>query len=66
MYWVGVCSCFSLFPVICMSIVLISDVFITPKWLIIEPKSSQSLKIIYRVLKFAKQHKAPINHSEWT
>ncbi|XP_064403264.1 solute carrier family 15 member 3-like [Halichondria panicea] len=57
---------FSLFPVICMSIVLISDVFITPKWLIIEPKSPQFLKIIYRVLKFAKQHKAPLNRSALT
>ncbi len=56
----------SLFPVVCMSIVLISDFFLTPKWLIIEPKSPQSLKDIYQVLKFAAKHKSPLNRSALT
>ena len=37
-----------------------------PKWLIIEPKSSQPLKTIYQVLKFAAKHKAPLNRSALT
>ena len=57
---------FSLFPVLCIAIVLCSDFLLSPKWLIIEPKSLQSLKIIYRVLKFAKKHKAPVNRSALT
>ena len=57
---------FSLFPVLCMAIVLCSDFFLSPKWLIKEPKSPQSLKIIYQVLKFAKKHKAPVNRSALT
>lgn len=56
----------SLFPVACMAIVLISDIFLTPKWLIIEPKSSQSLKSIYQILDFAAKHKAPPNRSSLT
>ncbi len=56
----------SLFPVICMSIVLISDFFLTPKWLIIKPKSPKSLKNIYRVLNFASKHKSPVNRSALT
>ena len=31
-----------------------------------KPKSPQSLKIIYRVLKFAAKHKAPLNCSAFT
>ena len=57
---------FSLFPVLCMTIVLCSDFFLSPKWLIIEPKSSQSLKVIFQVLKFTKKHKAPISRSAFT
>ena len=57
---------FSLLPVLCMAIVLCSDFLLSPKWLIIEPKSSQSLKIIFRVLKFAAKHKAPVNRSALT
>ncbi len=49
-----------------MSIVLISDIYLTPKWLIIEPKSPQCLKTIYQVLKFAAKHKAPLNRSALT
>ncbi len=56
----------TLFPVICMSIVLISDFFLTPKWLIIEPKAPKSLKTLYRVLNFASRHKAPVNRSALT
>ena len=57
---------FSLFPVLCMAIVLCSDFLLSPKWLIIEPKSPQSLKLIFRVLKFAAKHKAPVNRSALT
>ena len=55
-----------LFPVICTSINFISFQLISPKWLIIEPKSPQSLKNIYRVLKFAARHKSPLNRSALT
>ena len=56
----------TLLPVICASINFILFHLISPKWLIIEPKSPQSLKNIYRVLKFAAKHKAPINRSALT
>ncbi len=56
----------SLLSVVSMSIVLISDFFLTPKWLIIEPKCPQSIKTIYRVLKFAAKHKSPTNRSALT
>ena len=56
----------SLFPVLCASVNFISIYFISPKWLIIEPKSPQSLRNIYRVLKFAAKHKAPLNRSALT
>ena len=51
---------------LCMGIVLLSNFFFRPKWLIIEPKSPQSLKNIYRVLKFAAKHKTPLNRSALT
>ena len=57
----------ALFLPLCMSIVLISiSCSCSPKWLIIEPKSPQSLKTIYRVLKFAAKHKAPLSRSALT
>ena len=40
--------------------------FFSPKWLIIEPESPQSLKTIYQVLKFSANHKAPLNRSAFT
>ncbi len=49
-----------------MSILCCSIFLFAPKWLIIEPKSHQSLKIIYQVLKFAANHKAPLNRSALT
>ena len=51
---------------ICMSIVLASDFLLKKKWLIIEPKSPQSFKTFYQVLKFAVKHKAPLNRSAFT
>ena len=51
---------------LCMGIVLVSNFLYSPKWLIIEPKSPQSLKTIYQVLKFAAKHKAPLNRSALT
>ena len=57
---------FSLYPVLAMSILCCSIFLLVPKWLIIEPKSPQSLKIIYQVLKFAAKHKAPLNRSALT
>ena len=56
----------SLLPVVLMSFVLISDIFLSPKWLIFERKTSQSLKTSYKVLKFAAKHKAPLNRSAFT
>ena len=63
-YWVV--QLYSLLPPLCMSVVLILDFLLSKKWLIIEPKSPQSLKTIYRVLKFAAKHKAPLNRSALT
>ncbi len=63
-YWVV--QLYSLLPPLCMSIVLVLDFLLAKKWLIIEPKSPQSLKTIYRVLKFAAKHKAPLNRSALT
>ncbi len=57
---------FSLYPVFAMSILCCSIFLLAPKWLIIEPKSPQSLKIIYQVLKFAVKHKTPLNRSALT
>ena len=62
----GLYQVFTLFPVICTSVNVISYHLISSKWLIIEPKSPQSLKNIYRVLKFAAKHKAPLNRSALT
>ena len=63
-YWVV--QLYSLLPPLCMSVVLILDFLLAKKWLIIEPKSPQSLKTIYKVLKFAAKHKAPLNRSALT
>ncbi len=57
---------FSLVPVIAMSVLCCSLFLIAPKWLTIEPNCPQSLKTIYRVLKFAAKHKAPLNRSALT
>ncbi len=57
---------FSLYPVLAMSILCCSIFLLASKWLIIEPKSPQSLKTIYQVLKFAAKHKAPLNRSALT
>ena len=54
------------FSTICISMVLVLSFVFTPKWLIIEPKSPQSLKTIYQILKFAAKHKAPLNRSAFT
>ena len=55
-----------IFPVLCMTIVLCSDIFLTPKWLIIEPNTPQSFTIIFNVIRFAKKHKAPVQRSALT
>ena len=56
----------SFLSTLCMSIVLISSFLLSPKWVIIEPKSPQSLRAIYRVLKFAAKHETPLNCSAFT
>ena len=56
----------SLMPVLCVCIMLSSFFLFDRKQFIIEPKSPQSLRIIYRVLKFAAKHKAPLNRSAFT
>ena len=55
-----------LVSVLCTAIICSSLFICAPKWLIIEPKSPQSLRIIYQVLKFAAKHRAPINRSALT
>ena len=57
---------FSLYPVFAMSILCCSIFLLAPKWLIIEPKSPNSLRTIYQVLKFAAKHKTPLNRSALT
>ena len=56
----------ALFSVLCISVVLLSVSVFLPKWFIVEPKSPQTLKNIYKVLKFAVKHKAPLNRSAFT
>ena len=56
----------ALISILCFGILLVSNFLLSPKWLIIEPKSPQSLKTIFRVLKFAAKHKAPLNRSALT
>ena len=56
----------TLLPVMLASVTFISFHFLSPKWLIIEPKSPQYLKNIYSVLRFAAKHKAPVNRSALT
>ena len=56
----------SLLLVLSLSCVLISDFCLSKNWLIIEPKSPNSLRTIYQVLKFAAKHKAPLNRSALT
>ena len=56
----------SLLPVLSMSIVCYTIFLLAPKWLTVEPTSSQSLQTIYQVLKFAAKHKAPLNRSAFT
>ncbi len=57
---------FSIFPVVCMVLLSCTVFILATKWLTIEPKSPQSFKTIYRVLKFAAKHKAPLNRSALT
>ena len=57
---------YSLVSPICMTFVLVLEVFLARKWLLIEPKSPQSFKTIYQVLKFAWKHKAPLDRSALT
>ena len=56
----------ALISALCLGILLVSNFLLSPKWLIIEPKSPQSLKTICQVLKFATKHKAPLNRSALT
>ena len=51
---------------VCVSVVLSASFALQPKWLIIEPKSPQSFKTIYQVIRFAAKHKAPLNRSAFT
>ncbi len=66
LYRSGYQQVWSLLLVLSLSCILISDYCLSPKWLIIEPKSPNSLKTIYQVLKFAAKHKAPLNRSALT
>ncbi len=50
----------------CGSYLPVLDFLLAEKWLIMEPKSPQSFKTIYQVLKFAWKHKSPLNRSALT
>ena len=65
-FYTGYFEIGSLFPVLCASIILCSDFFLAPKWLKKEPKSPQSLKGIFKVLRYAKEHKYPVQRSALT
>ena len=56
----------SLLAVLLASIILCSDFLLAPKWLKKEPKSQQSLKGIFKVLRYAKEHKYPVQRSALT
>ncbi len=56
----------ALVPVGFTSVVLCSDFIFSNQWVIKDNVSAQSLKNIYRVLKFAATHKTPINRSVLT
>ena len=56
----------ALISALCFGTLLVSNFLLSPKWLITEPKSPQSLKTIYQVLKFAAKHKAPLKRSAFT
>ena len=62
--YIWIISC--LMPPVCMAIVCCCMFTLAPRHLIVEPKSPNSLKIIYQVLKFAAKHKAPLNRSAFT
>ena len=62
----NVIQIWTLYPSLCTTIALVLDFLLAEKWLIVEPKSPQSLKVIYQVLKFAAKHKAPLNRSALT
>ena len=62
--YIWIISC--LMPPVCMAIVCCSMFTLAPRYLIVEPKSPNSLKIIYQVLKFATKHKAPLNCCAFT
>ncbi len=56
----------SLLPVLCTSVVLASLYVLGKKWLIIEPQSLGTLKIFFKILKFASKHRSPIYRSAFT
>ena len=56
----------TLIPAASIGSALLIDFIFAKKWLIFEPKTPQSLKTIYKVLKFAAKHKAPLNRSALT
>ena len=62
----NVIQIWTIYPSLCATAALLLDFLLAEKWLIIEPKSPQSLKVIYQVLKFAAKHKAPLNRSALT
>ena len=50
----------------CVWLILILYFLLSNNWLIIEPKSPQSLRPFYQVVKFAAKHNAPLNCSALT
>ena len=63
---ISITQLLSLFPVLFASLILVLDFLFAQSWLIIEPNQPKSFTLIYRVLKFAAKHKAPLNRSALT
>jgi len=57
---------FSLVPVIFSSFILCTIFILSSKYLTFEPRSTKSLSIVYKVLKFAIKNKSPLNRSSFT
>ena len=56
----------SFIPPICMTVACCTMFILAPRYLVVEPKAPQSLKTIYKVLRFAAKHKSPLNRSALT
>ncbi len=63
---ISIIQLYSLCAALFASLILVLDFLFAKSWLIIEPNPPKSFTLIYRVLKFAAKHKAPLNRSALT